>query len=37
VILKDGGKEYCICDKDQVDKPKVYQLPTQSGSNKHEN
>lgn len=37
VILKDGGKEYCICDKDQMDKPRVYQLPTQSGRNTHEN
>jgi len=26
VVLKDGETEYCICDQNKVDKPRIYQL-----------
>ena len=37
VVLKDGGKEYCICDQSKVDKPRVYQLLIPSSYKNQEN
>ena len=37
VVLKDGEKEYCICDQSKVDKPRVYQLLIPSSYKNQEN
>ena len=37
VMLKDGEKEYCICDQSKVDKPRVYQLLIPSSYRNQEN
>ena len=37
VVLKDGEKEYCICDQSKVDKPRVYQLLIPSSYRNQEN